>query len=133
MDRNRCIVAKHQSHDEDDYINMRLGTPHTIADDMRVENCMYGNTDLAQKSIDTEFEQGSINITLPHTSAKTPFAARYVKRVHIEEEDDDYLKMDAHRKPAEQMYENTQLTPGKTTSKKKKGAKYVVYVWFCYL
>ncbi|KAH3854236.1 hypothetical protein DPMN_096775 [Dreissena polymorpha] len=111
MDSNRCNKVKDHANDEEDYMNLRLGTPQSMAGDMTVENRTYGTTHVAQKSIDTKFEQGRINLTIAQMSTKTTFAARYGKRVLIQEEEDDNLKMDAPRKPAKHMYENTQLTP----------------------
>ncbi|KAH3854215.1 hypothetical protein DPMN_096754 [Dreissena polymorpha] len=133
MDSNRCNKVEDHSNDEEDYMNLRLRTPQSMACDMSVKNRTYDTTHLAHKSIDTELEQGSINITIAQTSTQTQFAARYEKRAIIQEEEDDYLKMDAPRKPAKHMYENTLLTPVKTKSKEMKGDEYVHYVGFYYL
>ncbi|XP_052269080.1 titin-like isoform X3 [Dreissena polymorpha] len=42
------------------------------------------------------------------------------KKAHKEEKEDNYLNIDAGRKAAEKIYENTQLTPGTANSKAKK-------------
>ncbi|KAH3789058.1 hypothetical protein DPMN_167226 [Dreissena polymorpha] len=129
---NRTYGTKVKDHskDEEDYMNLRLGTPQSMAGDMSVENRTYGTTHLAQKSIDTELEQGSINITIPQTSTKTPFAARSGKRALLQDEEGDYIQMNVPRKPAKHMYENLQLTPDKTKPKEMKGDEYVFYVGF---
>ncbi|KAH3854229.1 hypothetical protein DPMN_096768 [Dreissena polymorpha] len=124
MDTNRCNKVKDHSNDDEDYMNLRLGTPQSMAGDKSVENRTYGTTHLAQKSIDTELEQGSTNITIAQTSTKAPFAARYGKRALMPGVEGDYIQMDAPRQPAKHMYENTQLTPVKTESKEIKGDEF---------
>ncbi|KAH3788967.1 hypothetical protein DPMN_167133 [Dreissena polymorpha] len=135
MDSNRCNKVKDHSKDEEDYMNLRLGTPQSLAGDMSVENRTYGKTHLAQKSIDTELEQGSINITIAQTSTKTPFAARSGKRALLQDEEGDYVQMNVPRKPAKHMYENLQigLNQSKEMKGEMKGDEYVLYLEFYYL
>ncbi|KAH3854201.1 hemicentin-1-like [Dreissena polymorpha] len=117
IDSNRCFKAKANSNDEADYMNVakQLGKPND--DDMSEDDHVY---DLAQMSIKTALEQGSININVPKKSSNTPSAAWYAKSVPIDKEEDVDSTMDAHRKPADQIYDNIRLTPGQTKLKKTK-------------